>query len=332
MTMSYSELRNAGRSWIRPLALAILASGSLSAHAQWIPSQPIRIVVPYPAGGGADIVVRRIAEHAKELLGQPVIVENKPGAGTAIGAAAVQNAAPNGYTLLLATSTTLSVNPNLQRKLTYAPERFVPVAALQSLPFMLNVGKQSPVTSLAGLHAFAMANSGNVNYGTLGIGSSNHVLGGLLGQRVAPGIVPIHYQSASQAILAVMRGDIHVYFDGISTSIPRIAAGELRGLAVTSKQRVPAAPSIPTVAEAGYPELSLTIWYGLVAPAGTPPAIVMALNTVFNQVLKRQDIAQGMVADGTEPLALSPDQFARLIVDDTAVWGDAIRQLQVKLD
>jgi tripartite-type tricarboxylate transporter receptor subunit TctC len=332
MSISYIDLGNVGRSWKRCLALAVLGTASVSAHAQWIPSQPVRIVVPYPAGGGADIVVRRIAERVKDLLGQPVIVENKPGAGTAIGAAAVQNAAPNGYTLLLATSTTLSVNPNLQRKLTYAPEAFVPVAALQSLPFMLNVGKQSPVTSLDELHTFATANSGNVNYGTLGIGSSNHVLGGLLGQRVAPGIVPIHYQSASQAILALMRGDIHVYFDGISTSIPRIAAGELRGLAVTSKKRVPAAPSVPTVTEAGYPELSLTIWYGLVAPAGTPPAVVQALNHAFNQVLKRPDIVQGMVADGTEPLVLSPEQFGRLIADDVAVWGAAIRQLQVKLD
>jgi tripartite-type tricarboxylate transporter receptor subunit TctC len=305
MSISYIDLGNVGRSWKRCLALAVLGTASVSAHAQWIPSQPVRIVVPYPAGGGADIVVRRIAERVKDLLGQPVIVENKPGAGTAIGAAAVQNAAPN---------------PNLQRKLTYAPEAFVPVAALQSLPFMLNVGKQSPVTSLDELHTFATANSGNVNYGTLGIGSSNHVLGGLLGQRVAPGIVPIHYQSASQAILALMRGDIHVYFDGISTSIPRIAAGELRGLAVTSKKRVPAA------------ELSVTIWYGLVAPAGTPPAVVQALNHAFNQVLKRPDIVQGMVADGTEPLVLSPEQFGRLIADDVAVWGAAIRQLQVKLD
>jgi len=321
---------------VRALVLSGMAAAAFAAcapaSADWMPSQPIRIVVPYLAGGGADIVVRRVAERAKDRLGQPIIVENRPGAGTAIGAMAVQNAAPDGHTLLLATSTTLSVNPNLQRRLTYAPEKFVPVAGLQSLPFMLNVGKSSPVKSLDDLRAYALAHPGQVNYGTLGLGSSNHVLGGLLGQRAAPGVVPVHYQSAGQAILALMRGDIHVYFDGISTSIPRIAAGDLRGLAVTSKQRVAAAPGIPTVAEAGYPELGLTIWYGLVAPAGTPEQAVRKLNAVFNSVLKQPDIAETMAADGTQPLVLSPEQFAELIRGDTAVWGDAIRRLDIKLD
>ncbi|MDX3906008.1 MAG: tripartite tricarboxylate transporter substrate binding protein [Pigmentiphaga sp.] len=313
-------------------AAAAALAACLPARADWVPTQPVRIVVPYAAGGGADIVVRRVGERAKDVLGQPVVVENRPGAGTAIGAMAVQNSAPDGHTLLLATSTTLAVNPNLQRRLTYAPEKFVPVAGLQSLPFMLNVSKDSPVKSLQELHAYAVAHPGRLNYGTLGQGSSNHVLGGLLGQRAAPGVMPIHYQSAGPAILALMRGDIHVYFDGISTSIPRLASGDLRGLAVTGKQRVRAAPAIPTVAEAGYPELGLTIWYGLVAPPGTPASIVQKLNSVFNQVLAQEAIVHSMQADGTEPLVLSPGQFGELIREDREVWGDAIRSLQIRLD
>ena len=313
---------------------AAIAALGVNAIAQGLfPSTatPLRIIVPYPAGGGADIVTRRIAERAKEILGQPIVVENRAGAATAIGAIAVQNAAPDGNTLLLATSTTMAVNPNLQRNLTYAPEKLVPVAALQAVPFMLNVNPAVPITSLSDLPSYGSANPGKLNYGTLGIGSSNHMLGGLLEKRV-PGIVPIHYQSSGQAMLALARGDIHIYFDGISTSVARVNAGEVRGLAVTSKQRVPAVAQIPTVAEAGFPELGLSIWYGLVAPAGTPPATIQKINKAFNQVLAQPEVVKFMTADGTQPIPMTPEAFESMIQEDRAVWKRAIDTLKIRLE
>ncbi|MGE0796890.1 MAG: Bug family tripartite tricarboxylate transporter substrate binding protein [Lautropia sp.] len=303
-----------------------------SARAEWVPARPVRIIVPYGAGGGADLLARRVAERAKELLGQPVVVDNRPGGGTAIGAVAVQNSAPDGHTLLLATSTTLCVNPALQRQLSYAPEKFVPVANLQLLPFMVNVAKDSPVRSMKDLRAYAIERNNQLNYGTLGIGSSNHVLGGLLSQRAAPGLVPVHYTSGPQALVGLVRGDIHIYFDGISTSVPRVRQGELRGIAVTSRERVPAVPEIPTVYEEGFPEVGLSVWYGLVAPAGTPADAVTRLNAVFNQILQMPDIVDAMVGEGTRPIPLTPSAFADLIREDTVVWRRAIEDLKIKIE
>jgi tripartite-type tricarboxylate transporter receptor subunit TctC len=205
------------------------------------------------------------------------------------------------------------------------------VAALQAVPFMLSVNKQSPITSLRELPAYAQAHPGAVNYGTLGVGSSNHMLGGLLEKR-APGLVSIHYQSSGQAMLALSRGDIHLYFDGISTSVSRVNAGELRGLAVTSRQRVPAVAAIPTVEEAGFPELGLSIWYGLVAPAGTPEAAIKRLNEAFNQVLAQPEVVGFMTADGTQPMPMTPQAFGALIREDRTVWKRTIDALQMRLE
>jgi tripartite-type tricarboxylate transporter receptor subunit TctC len=303
-----------------------------SALAEWSPTRPIRIVVPYAAGGGADLITRRVAERAASDLGQQIIVENRPGAGTAIGAVAVARAPADGYTLLLATSTTLCVNPVIRKELPYRPEDFTPVASLQALPFMLSASKQIPVRTLKELVAYAKARKGQLNYGTLGIGSSNHVLGGLLNRAAALDIEPVHYQSAPPALIALIRGDIHLYFDGISTSIPRIANGDFTGLAVTGRDRVSVAPGVPTVFEEGLPEIGLSVWYGLVAPAGTPQDVVSRLNEAFNKVLANADVAAAMIAEGTKPIPQAPAAFAELIRDDTRSWGDAIRSLDLALN
>ena len=302
------------------------------AFADWQPTRPIRIVVPYAAGGGSDLITRRVADAASPDLGQPIIVENRPGAGTAIGAVAVARAPADGYTLLLATSTTLCVNPVIRKELPYKAQDFVPVASLQALPFMLSATKHLPVKTLKDLIAYAKAHKGDLNYGTLGPGSSNHVLGGLLGRAADIEIEAVHYQSGPPALISLIRGDIHLYFDGISTSIPRIANGDYTGLAVTGRQRVKAAPDIPTVFEEGLDEVGLSVWYGLVAPAGTPPEVVARLNRTFNDVLRRPEIVAAMQSEGTEPMPLSPSEFAKVVADDTRSWGDAIRSLNLPLN
>ncbi|MBL0421952.1 tripartite tricarboxylate transporter substrate binding protein [Ramlibacter sp. AW1] len=314
------------------LAMTFAVAPLQEARADWKPAKPIRLVVPFAAGGGADLIARKLAEGAKQHFDQPVIVENRPGAGTAVAAQFVARSPADGYTLLLATSTTLCVNPILRSNLPYKADDFAPVAVLESVPFMLVVPKDSPAGSLRELVQMGQQRQGQVFYGTLGIGSSNHVLGGTLAKRANVELSPVHYNSGAPAMLALMRNDIQFYFDGISTSVPRVKNGELRGLAVTSRERVPAMPNLPTVAEAGYPDLSLSVWYGVVAPAGTPADVVQALNTVFNKVMATPDIVASMAAGGTRPLPISPAQFGKLIADDSALWKKAIEPLNLKLE
>lgn len=311
-------------------ALLLLASVG-KAYAEWAPSKPVRLMVPYAAGGGADLIARRLAEKVKPALGQPVLVENRPGAGTAIAAAAVARAPADGHTILLATSTTLCVNPILMKGIQYKQEDFAPISVLQSLPFMVVTRPELQVKSLREFVALAKANPGKFNYGTLGVGSSNHVLGSVLGSSAGLDIVSVHYTSGAPALLALKQGEIHVYFDGISTSIPRVRSGELKGLAVTSRERVKAMPEIPTVAEEGVPDVAVSIWYGLVAPAGTPPQTIQRLNAEFNKAVAEPDITASLIADGTEPLLISPAQFAALIKDDTVLWRKMIEPLNIEL-
>ncbi len=312
-------------------AALVLAVNIGSAAAEWSPSKPVRLIVPYAAGGGADIIARRLAEKVKPALGQPVLVENRPGAGTAIAAAAVARAPADGHTILLATSTTLCVNPILMKGIQYRQEDFAPIAVLQSLPFMVVTRPELNVKSLREFVALAKANPGRFNYGTLGVGSSNHVLGSVLGSSAGIDIVPVHYTSGSPALLALKQGEVHIYLDGISTSVPRARSGELKGLAVTSRERVKAVPEIPTVAEEGVPDLGVAIWYGLVAPAATPKDAIDRLNAEFNKAVAEPDITASLIADGTEPLLISPAQFAALIREDTALWRKMIEPLNIEL-
>jgi tripartite-type tricarboxylate transporter receptor subunit TctC len=318
------------------LFLAAAATLLLTAHAgdaaaEWAPSKPVRLVVPYAAGGGADIIARRLADKVKPMLGQPFVIENKPGAGTALAAGQIARAPADGHTILLATSTTLCVNPVLMKDIQYKPEDFAPISVLQSLPFMVVTQPDLPVKSLRDFVALAKANPGKFNYGTLGVGSSNHVLGSVLGSSAGLDLVAVHFTSGAPALLSLKQGEIQIYLDGISTSIPRARSGELRGLAVTSRSRVKAMPEIPTVAEEGVPDLTVAIWYGLVAPAGTPKEAVDRLNAAFNKAVAEPDITASLIDDGTEPLLLSPAQFAALIKDDTALWRKMIEPLKIEL-
>jgi tripartite-type tricarboxylate transporter receptor subunit TctC len=309
---------------------AVVAS---SAHAaDWKPERPIKLTVPYAAGGSADLVARVLADKLQARLGQPEIIENKPGAGTVIGAVSVAKAPADGYNLLFATSSTMSIVPLIQKQLPYAPSQFVPVAAIMSMPFMLDVTKDLPVGSLKDLAALARAKPGLLNYGTLGNGSSNHVLGALLSKAASETMVSVHYTGASQALTALARGDIHVYFDGIPTSIHRVSGGEYKALAVTSKSRVASAPQVPTVFEQGYPELGLSVWYGLMAPAGLSPQVLAALNAAVQAAVADSQVTALIVRDGSQPLLLDPSAFQALIDRDAVSWREAFATLKLKLD
>jgi tripartite-type tricarboxylate transporter receptor subunit TctC len=317
----------------RCLFAAVLAAVVCTpASAQWTPAKPIRVVVPFAGGGGADLIVRRVGDKVKDELGQPFIVDNRPGAGTAIGASAVARSPADGYTLLLATTTTLCVNPILRQNLPYSVEDFAPVAVLQLLPFGVLAPKELPVNSLKELVEYARQRPGKLNFGTLGIGTANHVLGSVLTRSANVDIVPLHYASGAPVLLALTQGDVHLYFDGISTSVPRIRNGQLKGLAVTSKERVEALPNVATVGEQGFPELTVSIWYGLVAPARTPPEVVERLNAAINKVLGTREFAAALADEGTKALLTSPQGFAQLIRDDTATWRKSIEPMKLKLE
>lgn len=314
------------------LLAALTTCATPIAQAQTWPVKPVRLIIPFPPGGSNDVVGRMFGQQLGERLGQSVLIDNRGGAGSTIGTDAAAKSPADGYTLLLATSTTLCVNPVLLKQLPYSPRDFDPVASLQALPFMLNVAKDVPVNSLRDLVRYARERPGELNYGTLGIGSSNHVLGGLLSQSAGVKMEPIHFPGAAPALLSLMRGDIKIYFDGISTSIPRIKSGELKGLAVTSQARVPAAPSVPTVAEEGFPAVGLSIWYGLVAPTGTPPDVIKRLNAVFNEAVSSPEMVSSMDAEGTKAIPLTTEAFSALIREDTNLWRKAIESLNLKLE
>jgi tripartite-type tricarboxylate transporter receptor subunit TctC len=300
--------------------------------ADWQPKRPIKITVPYAAGGSADVMARVIAERMQAQLGQPVVVDNKPGAGTVIGATAVAKSPADGYSLLFATSTTLSIVPLVQKQLPYSPSEFMPVAGIMSMPFMLDVNKDVAAASLKDIVSLSRAKPGVFNYGTLGNGSSNHVLGALLSKAAGESMVSVHYTGAAQALTALSRGDVHLYFDGIPTSIHKVASGEYKALAVTSKTRVASAPNVPTVFEQGLPELGLTVWYGFVAPAGTPKDIVTTLNSVVQSAVSDARVSALITRDGSQPLLLDPQGFQQVIEQDAVAWRDAFGKLKLKLD
>ncbi|MET4577495.1 Bug family tripartite tricarboxylate transporter substrate binding protein [Ottowia thiooxydans] len=300
--------------------------------ADWNPTRPIKITVPYAAGGSADVIARVLAERLQAQLGQPVIIDNRPGAGTVIGATAVAKAPADGYNLLFATSTTLSIVPLVQKQIPYSPSQFMPVAGIMLMPFMLDINKDLPVNSLKELVAASRAKPGVLNYGTLGNGSSNHVLGALLSKAADESMVSVHYVGAAPALTALSRGDIHVYFDGIPTSIHKVANGEYKAIAVTSKTRVPGAPNIPTVYEQGFPELGLSVWYGLVAPTGTPQNAVATINTAVRSAVADTRVSGLITRDGSQPLQLDPQAFQQLIEQDAVGWREAFSKLKLKLD
>lgn len=312
--------------------LVTLFTATCATAADWTPERPITITVPYAAGGSADVIARVVAQRIRIELGQPVIIENKPGAGTIIGAMTVAKAPADGYNLLLATSTTMSIAPLVQKKIPYSPSQFMPVAGFMSVPFMVLVNKDLPVNSVQDLIALSRGKPGVLNYGTLGTGASNHVLGALLSKVAGDSMVAVHYTSAGPALIGLERGDIHVYFDGIPTSIHKVASGQYKGIAVTSKSRIPGVPKVPTVFEQGFPQVGLSVWYGLVAPAGTPENIVFTLNSAVRAAIADPDVTAQITRDGAQPLLLDPPSFQQLIDADASAWRTAFSTLQLKLD
>jgi tripartite-type tricarboxylate transporter receptor subunit TctC len=300
-----------------------------AAHAQW-PSKPIRFIVSFPPGGSADLVARSIAVPMSERLGQPVVVENRPGAGGNIGVDAVAKSAPDGNTIGLAAAGALTVNPTLYASMPFDPQRdLAPITLLAMIPFLVVANPAAPPTLS---EALASAKKQPVSYGHGGNGSAMHLSGELLKMMSATELVPIAYKGSGPVAADVLGGQVPIGIVDVPSAIAAVKAGKLRALAVTTTRRLASLPEVPTVAEAGVPGYESIGWFGAVAPAGTPPPIIERLNAEMAAALAMPDIKSRVLAAGTEPLTTTPAQFAAMIRDETRKWAEVIRRAGVKLE
>jgi tripartite-type tricarboxylate transporter receptor subunit TctC len=303
------------------------------APAREYPTAPIRIVVPFTPGGSTDILARAIGQKLTQAWGQPVIVDNVPGAGGAIGAEKVARAAPDGYTLLMGHIGTLAVNPSLYPKLPYDPVKsFAPVAWVARVPNVLVVHPSVDAKTVGELVALAKARPGTFNYGSGGNGSAANLAGEYFNLKTGSQMVHVPYRGTAPAVTDLVGGQIQVMFTGAPAVLPQVKTGQLRALAVSSPQRMAALPQLPTVAESGYPDFEADQWYGVVAPAGTPAAVVARLNTAINQSLSSPELATRLQAEGAEATPTTPEAFGALIRREIGRWRPVIQSGRVKAD
>ena len=316
--------------WALGLLLAVVAGG---AWAQAYPVKPIRLVVPFPPGGATDIHARAVAQKLTDAWGQSVIVDNRPGAGGNIGSELVAKAAPDGYTLEMGTVGTHAINASLYSKMPYDHVRdFAPVILVAGVPNVLVVNPGLPVNSVQELIAYAKANPGKLNFASSGSGTSIHLAGELF--KVMAGVQMTHvpYKGSSPALQDLLGGQVQLMFDNLPPSLPHIKAGKLRALGVTSATRAPALPDVPTIAESGLPGFEASSWFGVLAPAGTPPAIIAKLNAEIAKWLDTPEAKEKMLALGANAAGGTPEDFAKHIAAETAKWAKVVKESGAKVD
>ena len=301
--------------------------------AQSYPTKPVRLIVPFPPGGSADILARTIAAKMTEGLGQQVVTDNRPGAGTAIGAEATAKSAPDGYTIMIGTVSSHAINPSLNPKLAYHPVRdFAPISLVASIPFVLLAHPSLPAQSVQELIALARREPGRLNYSSAGSGTSNHLAGELFNSMAGVAITHIPYKGSSPALADLLGGQVNLMFDLVLTAAPHVKAGAARALAVTSKARSSALPQVPTVAEAGVPGYEVSAWFAIFAPAGTPPAIVTRLNSEVVRVMRLPDVRERLASQGADPLTSTPEETAAYVRTELAKWSRVVAASGMKPD
>jgi len=325
-------------------ALALLAAGCVAiaagavtrdvhAQAQSFPAKPVKLVVPFPPGGPLDSVGRAIAQKLTEAWGQSVVVDNRPGAGGNIGADLVAKSAPDGYTVVMGALSTHAVNPSLYPTMPYNAARdFAPITLVAVTPNVLVVNPSLPVQSVKDLIAYAKANPGKLSFGSGSNGSAGHLAGELF--KVDAGIEMVHipYKGAAPAMQALLAGDTQLMFDNLANSMPQVKAGKLRALAVTTAQRSKLAPDLPTMAEAGVPGFDISTWFGLLAPAGTPPDVVAKWNADTVKILNAPEMRERMTAQGAEAAPTTPAEFAQFIARELAKYARIVKVSGAKID
>ena len=310
-------------------ALMLVAAGAGIAQSNY-PNRPVRMVVPSSAGGGADIVARIVAPRLAERLGQQVVVDNRPGAGTMIGGEVVARSAPDGYTLLMGVST-LATNPVIYRNMPYDALRdFALITEVASLPNILVVHPSVPVKTVKELIAFTRAHPGQLSYGSPGTGTNPHLAMELFRSMAKVDMLHIPYKGSAPAIIDLIAGHITVMAATALTGIPHVRSGRLRALAVTGTTRAAAAPDVPTIAEAALPGYDAVQWYGVLAPAQTPKDIVSKLHTEIVRILQTPEVKDRLLGDGADPVGNTPDEFTRFIKVETDKWAKVARDAGIK--
>lgn len=313
------------------LVWTALALSALGASAQGFPMRPVSIVVPQTPGGASDTLARLVAQKLQEQWKQPVIVENRAGAGGNVGMQVVATAPADGYTLLMSYVGTHAINGSLYKKLSFNPETdFAPVATLATLPFVAVSRADSPIRTVSAL--VRAARDGRVTYGSAGNGSVNHLLGEMLNTSAGINMTHVPYRSAAPAIQDLMAGQIDVVFASMPSVSGAIKQGRLQAIALTRAMRSPAFPQIPTIAESGFPDFDVNPWFGLFVPAGTPARVVQKINSDVNALLKTPDLIEKFAAQGAEPLATSPAQFARMLSIDIEKWSAVVKSSGAHVD
>lgn len=316
----------------RSMALAA-ASLALSALAQDYPNKPIRIVVPFPAGGGTDVIARDVTNQLTTALGWTFVVENRPGSGGNLGVDAVAKSKADGYTLALGQSSNLAVNPTLYSKMPYdVMKDIAPVALVASAPILLVVAADSPYKTLGELVAAVKAKPGSLNFASPGNGTVTHLTGELFQRRAGVKFTHVPYKGASQAVTDLIGGQVQLYGSTVPTLLGQIRNGRIRALAITSKTRSADLPDVPTVEESGYKDFESVTWFGFVGPAGIPKPVVAKLNTEINKALQSPELKKRLNEQGATVLGGSADEFAELIKTDIGVWAPIIKQSGAKLD
>jgi tripartite-type tricarboxylate transporter receptor subunit TctC len=302
-------------------------------NAETFPSKTVKLVVPFPAGGPLDATGRTIGQKLTEAWGQSVIVENKPGAGGNIGADYVAKSAPDGYTVVMGALSTHAVNPSLYPKMPFdAQKDFAPITLVAVTPNVLVVNPSLPVHSVKELIAYAKANPGKLSFGSGSIGSAGHLAGELFKVDAGVDMVHVPYKGAAPAMQGLLAGDTQLMFDNLASAMSQVKAGKLRALAVTTAERSKLVPELPTMAEAGVPGFDISTWYGLLAPAGTPPDVIAKWNADVTKILSAPEMRERLAAQGAEAAPDSPADFAKFIASELVKYAKIVKASGAKVD
>ncbi len=307
---------------------------SAGVFGQAYPAKPIRLIVPYPPGGGTDFFARLVGAKMSEHIGQPIVVENRPGAATIIGAEAAARATPDGYTVLLADSTTLAVNPSLYKKLPYDPQKdFLPISLTARFAMLLVVNPSlTRAGSVKEFIAEAKRDPGKINFASVGAGTTHHLAMELFKQQTSISLNHIPYKGAAPAVQDLVGGQVPVMFLDLAAGGPQIRAGRIKALAVASARRISALPDVPTVAESGVPGFEAWAWQGLVVPAGTPQEVMARLRAEYSKAVGDPAVRQKLIDAGVEPLTSTPEELAAYIKSETAKWAKVVKEANIKVE
>ena len=318
---------------IRILAAAVFAAIVCATPASAYPDHPVKMIVPYPAGGTTDILARIVAARLEQRLGKPFIVENRSGASGMIGSAAVAQAAPDGYTLVVGTISTHGINASVFKTIAYDTVRdFAPVTIIASTPNVLMVHPSLPVHNVGELIAYVQKNPGGLNFGSTSTAGSPHMSGELLKTLTRLDIQHVPYRGAAPMLNDLLGGHIKMAFDNLPSSMEHIRSGGVRALAVTTAERFPRAPEIPTMAESGVPGYDVAAWFGVLAPSKTPPPVIDVLYRNISEILREEPIRQRLDALGAVPVGNTPTDFARHIEEEVRKWKDVVAATGVKVE